>query len=80
MKKTLLAAALIGATAAYAQPAPQPIWKQGMPANMADSKLAPLAGRNTETPAAEIPIGKVKLPKGFKVEIWSSGHWAASTR
>jgi glucose/arabinose dehydrogenase len=71
MKKTLLAAALLAATAAYAQ---APAWHQGKPPAQADSKLAPLAGRNTETPAAEIPINKVKLPKGFKVEIWSTGH------
>jgi glucose/arabinose dehydrogenase len=74
MKRTLIAAALLAATAAYAQPKPPPIWKQGMPASMADSKLAPLAGRNTETPASEIPVDKVKLPKGFTAEIWSTGH------
>jgi glucose/arabinose dehydrogenase len=64
---------LLAATAAYAQPKPPPIWKQGMPASMADSKLAPLAGRNTETPASEIPIDKAKLPKGFTAEIWATG-------
>jgi glucose/arabinose dehydrogenase len=73
MKRTLIAAALLAATAAYAQPNPPPIWKQGMPPSMADSKLAPLAGRNTETPASEIPIDKVKLPKGFTAEIWATG-------
>lgn len=71
MKRTLLATALLAATAAYAQ---APAWHQGKPPAQADSKLAPLAGRNTETPAAEIPINKVKLPKGFKAEIWSTGH------
>jgi len=70
MTKTLLAAALLAATAAYAQ---APAWQQGRPPAMADSKLAPLAGRNTETPASEIPIGKVKLPKGFTAEIWATG-------
>lgn len=38
-----------------------------------DSKLAPNAGRNTETPASEIPISTLKVPKGFKVELWASG-------
>ncbi|MEX2239223.1 MAG: PQQ-dependent sugar dehydrogenase [Burkholderiales bacterium] len=70
MKRALLATALMAATAAYAQ---APAWQQGKPPAMADSKLAPLAGRNTETPASEIPIGKVKLPKGFAVEIWATG-------
>jgi len=71
MIRTAVAAVLAGAcAAAFAQ---QPAWKQGMPANMADSKLAPLAGRMTETPASEIPITKLKLPRGFAVEIWASG-------
>jgi glucose/arabinose dehydrogenase len=70
MQRTLLAAALLAAMTVYAQP---PAWQQGKPPAMADSKLAPLAGRNTETPASEIPIGKVKLPKGFAVEIWATG-------
>ena len=71
MRKTLLATALLAATAAYAQ---APAWHQGKPPAQADSKLAPLAGRNTETPASEITIDKVKLPKGFTAEIWSTGH------
>src|SRR3970040_1056493 len=70
MKRTLLAAALLAAMTVYAQP---PAWQQGKPPSMADSKLAPLAGRNTETPASEIPINKLKLPKGFSVEIWATG-------
>jgi glucose/arabinose dehydrogenase len=74
MKRTLIAAALLAATAAYAQPKPPPAWQQGKPPAMADSKLAPLAGRNTETPASDIPIDKVKLPKGFTAGIWSTGH------
>ena len=48
-------------------------WKQGMPDKMKDSKLAPHAGKMTETPAGEIPIGKLKLPKGFKAEVWAAG-------
>jgi len=73
MKRTLIAASLLAATAAYAQPKPPPAWQQGKPAAMADSKLAPLAGRMTETPASEIPIDKAKLPKGFTAEIWATG-------
>jgi glucose/arabinose dehydrogenase len=71
MRRTLLATALLAATAAYAQ---APAWHQGKPPAQADSKLAPLAGRNTETPASEIPVDKIKLPKGFTAEIWSTGH------
>jgi glucose/arabinose dehydrogenase len=78
MNKTTLAlaaASLFAFQLALAQdkPKPPPIWKQGQPEKMKDSKLAPLAGRMTETPASEIPISKLKLPKGFKAEIWASG-------
>jgi glucose/arabinose dehydrogenase len=40
---------------------------------MSDSKLAPHAGKMTETPASDIPIGKLKLPRGFKAEVWATG-------
>jgi len=53
--------------------APAPAWKQGMPPAMASSTLAPLAGKLTVTPASEIPIDKLKLPPGFKIEVWASG-------
>jgi glucose/arabinose dehydrogenase len=55
------------------KPKPPPAWHQGKPPAMAGSKLAPLPGRMTETPASEIPISKIKLPKGFKAEVWASG-------
>ncbi|HEX2650771.1 MAG TPA: PQQ-dependent sugar dehydrogenase [Burkholderiales bacterium] len=55
------------------KPAPPPAWHQGKPPAMADSKLAPLAGKLTETPASEIPVNKIKLPKGFKAELWATG-------
>ena len=35
--------------------------------------LAPLAGKLTVTPAADIPLDKVKLPPGFKIEVWAAG-------
>lgn len=64
----------ISLSQAVAQTAPPlPAWKQGMTADMADSKLAPHAGKLTATPASDIPIDKLKLPPGFKVEIWSTG-------
>jgi glucose/arabinose dehydrogenase len=74
---TTLSAALAAAFASTAlsqdKPAPPPAWKQGMPAKMKDSKLAPHPGKMTETPAGEIPISKLKLPAGFKAEVWASG-------
>jgi glucose/arabinose dehydrogenase len=53
--------------------APAPAWKQGMGPDMATSKLAPMAGKMTVTPAGEIPIDKLKLPPGFKIEVWATG-------
>src|SRR5262245_15203096 len=65
------AAAAPAAPAAAA--APPPAWQQGRSVDQANSKLAPLAGRNTVTPVNEIPIDKFKLPPGFKAEIWANG-------
>ena len=68
-----VALASCGVAVAQTKPPAPPIWKQGMPAAMADSKLAPLAGRMTETPRSEIPISKINVPEGFTVEIWAHG-------
>ncbi|MCX7961826.1 MAG: PQQ-dependent sugar dehydrogenase [Burkholderiales bacterium] len=74
---TLVAAVALAfaATAAWSQdkPKPPPAWWQGKPEAMKDSPLAPHPGKMTETPASEIPIERIKLPKGFKVEIWAAG-------
>jgi glucose/arabinose dehydrogenase len=76
--KTIIAVAVAAVFTAPAlaqdKPAPPPAWKQGMPAKMKDSRLAPHAGKMTETPASEIPVSKLKVPAGFKVEVWSTGH------
>jgi glucose/arabinose dehydrogenase len=77
MMRTLIAAAVVAAFAVPAQsqdkPAPPPAWHQGKPPAMAESKLAPHAGKLTETPASDIPVSKLKLPPGFKAEVWASG-------
>ena len=52
-------------------PAAPPAWKQGMPASMADSTLAPLPAKLTATKAADVPLDKIKVPAGFKVEVWA---------
>src|SRR5258706_12689933 len=74
---TLAAASVLALSvqAALAQdkPAPPPAWHQGKTPAMVDSKLAPNPGKNTETPASEIPISKLKLPKGFKAEVRATG-------
>ena len=72
--ETVKAAVALAVVAAFASTtALAQAWKQGMPDKMKDSKLAPHAGKMTETPAGEIPITKLKLPKGFKAEVWAAG-------
>ena len=53
--------------------APQPAWKQGIETGRQAPTLAPNAGKLTVTAPADIPIDRIKLPPGFKVEIWASG-------
>ena len=66
-----VAVLLTFASLTFAQ-APPP-WKQGQPAEMANSPLAPVAQPPAPKAAAEIPINKLKVPPGFKVELWASG-------
>ena len=58
-----------------AQPLPAnvPAWQQGRTPDQANSTLAPLAGRMTAVPAAEIPVRNLRVPAGFKIELWASG-------
>ena len=73
MNSILTKIAVAAALASLAGLANAQAWKQGQPDNLKDSKLAPHPGKNTETAAGDIPVNKLKLPKGFKVEIWSTG-------
>jgi glucose/arabinose dehydrogenase len=59
------------ATATAQQPAPS--WQQGRPPGMANSQLAPVPQPPAPTPAEKIPVDKIKLPPGFKAELWASG-------
>jgi len=74
--RSAIAAAVASAfvfSAAQAQQKPPPAWHQGKPPAMADSKLAPHAGKMTETSAADIPIKNLRMPAGFRAEIWATG-------
>ena len=75
MRTAIALLAFTAFTVAQAQdkPAPPPAWHQGKPAAMGDSKLAPHAGKMTETARGEIPVDKFSLPPGFSVEIWATG-------
>ena len=59
--------------AATPKPTEAPRWLQGRPPEMANSPLAPIAPHLTGRPAAELPIDKLKVPPGFKVEVWVDG-------
>jgi glucose/arabinose dehydrogenase len=61
---------------ALAQPAttssePPPPWAQGRP--NADIRLAPVTPPPLATAADKLPVDKLKVPKGFKVELYASG-------
>ncbi|SNT34500.1 Glucose/arabinose dehydrogenase, beta-propeller fold [Noviherbaspirillum humi] len=58
---------------AAAPAAPPPAWKQGMSESQAQSPLHPFAPHMTGRAAAELPIDKLKVPAGFKVEVWAEG-------
>ena len=69
-----LALALAAPAVGLAQPAPPPSpAMQGRPPEMAASTLAPHAPRLTVTPPDRIPLERIKVPEGFKVELWAHG-------
>jgi len=71
----LIAAVIVGlgATSVLFAQQPPPTWKQGQPAEMANSTLAPIFTPPAPLAAEKIPIGKIKVPPGFKVELWAAG-------
>ena len=69
-----IAAACLAAPAhAQAPAAAPPAWQQGRSADQASSTLHPIAPILTGRPASELPIDKLKVPAGFKVEVWADG-------
>ena len=59
--------------AAPAAPAAPPSWKQGMTPEQEKSTLHPFAIEVTGKAAKDLPIDKLKVPPGFKVEVWAEG-------
>ena len=53
--------------------APPPSWQQGRSAEQDKSPLHPIAPILTGRPAGELPLDKLKVPPGFKVEVWVDG-------
>jgi len=62
---------------AFAQTTPgaatPPAWQQGRSAEQASSTLHPIAPILTGRMAGELPVAKLKVPPGFKVEVWADG-------
>src|SRR5262249_19106480 len=48
--------------------------KTNVGASKQDQNLKPHPVSPIATPVDKIPLDKIKLPAGFKAEIWSSGH------
>ncbi|MBD0275693.1 MAG: sorbosone dehydrogenase family protein, partial [Acetobacteraceae bacterium] len=55
------------------QPPANPPWAQGRPEGMAASPLAPHAPKLTATAPDRIPVSALRVPEGFKVELWAHG-------
>ncbi|HYB53882.1 MAG TPA: sorbosone dehydrogenase family protein, partial [Thermoanaerobaculia bacterium] len=57
-----------------APPAPAkeevPFWAVGRPTVGPGAQMAPVPPFPIPTPADKLPIGKIKVPAGFKVEVW----------
>jgi glucose/arabinose dehydrogenase len=76
-------AAPVGAQQPAANPAPptpsaqaptaQPPWAQGRPNSPAVADLAPVAPPPIPTPVDKLPLAKLKLPKGFNLEVYAAG-------
>src|SRR6266702_1390980 len=69
----------IGLTAALAQPGFSPLDRSNPGASGQDGNLRPHPTPPLATAVDKLPLDKIKLPAGFKVEVWSSGHPAART-
>jgi len=65
----VLALALVAPALAQAPPP----WKQGQPTDLANSTLAPIAQPPGPAAPGEIPVDKIKVPRGFTVSLWAHG-------
>jgi glucose/arabinose dehydrogenase len=61
------------AQAPAAAPTAPPPWQQGRAADQASSTLHPFAPHFTGRASKDLPLDKLKVPPGFKVEVWAEG-------
>jgi glucose/arabinose dehydrogenase len=54
-------------------PTPPPGWVQGRPKELENSPLAPHPPALQPMAAKDIPVDKLKVPPGFKIELWAHG-------
>ncbi len=83
-RRALLLAGTVGSvlaacSAAAQQPSPPPTWQQGRPEAAGQSTLAPVAPPPIPTAADKLPLDKLQLSKGFKIEVYASGVANART-
>src|SRR4026208_203709 len=69
----LAALCIVGAPLAQQKPPDEPGWAKGRPKSDEAMKMAPVPAFPVPTPADQLPVKKLKLPPGFKVEVWASG-------
>jgi glucose/arabinose dehydrogenase len=50
---------------------PPPSWAQGRPSD--SIQLAPVVGPPIATAADKVPVGQLKVPKGFNIEVYATG-------
>jgi glucose/arabinose dehydrogenase len=73
--RTIALAGVIGlVTATMAVAQMSPLDRSNPSQSGQDTNLKPHPTPPTVTPVEKIPLDKIKLPAGFKAEIWSSGH------
>lgn len=49
-----------------------PFWAIGRPATDHAMRMAPVPAMPIPTPADQLPVSKIKLPPGFKAEVWAT--------
>ncbi|WP_211307531.1 PQQ-dependent sugar dehydrogenase [Polynucleobacter rarus] len=74
IRKLIPLIALVVVQGALAQtPDAPPPWKQGISEEQTKSTLHPFAPVLTGVDAKDLPISSLKVPAGFKVEVWMEG-------
>jgi glucose/arabinose dehydrogenase len=83
IKRSMLGAATamvaMGLASAFAQPGFSPLDRSNPSASGQDGNLRPHPLPPLATAVDKLPLDKIKLPPGFKAEVWSSGHPGART-